>query len=438
VKKSIELRQERKELLDKATAIQARVESENRNMTGSETTEFENLCRRVELMGTQIKVEEQNEENEKRSFLGLTPRVPRASQSFQVAEPLAEYAITDKGERIPLLGPGDSFRSAVQIKPEFENLSLGKMIRGQATGKWDNAEAERRALTESTGGAGGYLVNPILSAELIDLARNKSVVMRAGARVLPMTTSEVKLARVQTDPTAYAVAENSTITESTGTFGQFSLRAKKLAVLTSASIELIEDVQNLDQLVKNQIAEVLALKLDYNILRGDGAGENIQGLFAWQDGTPAIGVVEPGGNGAALADYGYPSQAVQKILEANGTPNAVIYAPRSWGELDRLVETTTGQPLRAPDSWNQLQKFVTNQIPINLTYGTASDATELYVGDWTKLIVGMRTDVTLEISREANDAFEKGKVYIRGYLRADSLPTVPAHFTLIEGIIATT
>jgi hypothetical protein len=47
----------------------------------------------------------------------------------------------------------------------------------------------------------------------------------------------------------------------------------------------------------------------------------------------------------------------------------------------------------------------------------------------------MRTQLQIEVSREAGDAFKKGQVLTRAYLRADALPVQPTHFVLIDGII---
>jgi HK97 family phage major capsid protein len=65
-----------------------------------------------------------------------------------------------------------------------EPLSFDKYLRGMATGRWDDADHER-ALAEATTGAGGALVPSPLSARVIDLARNKTVVFRAGAQTVP-------------------------------------------------------------------------------------------------------------------------------------------------------------------------------------------------------------------------------------------------------------
>ena len=71
-----------------------------------------------------------------------------------------------------------------RFDPAEQDLSFDKYLRGMATADWSGAEHER-ALAEATTGAGGALVPSPLSARVIDLARNRTVVFRAGAQTVP-------------------------------------------------------------------------------------------------------------------------------------------------------------------------------------------------------------------------------------------------------------
>ena len=63
-----------------------------------------------------------------------------------------------------------------------------------------------------------------------------------------------------------------------------------------------------------------------------------------------------------------------------------------------------------------------------------------FVGDFGQCWIGMRTNMTLEVSREAADAnsnaFESLQVLVRAYLRADIQLAHPKHFAVITGITA--
>ena len=316
------------------------------------------------------------------------------------------------------------------IKPE--ELSLGRMVRGFVTGDWSRAEAERRSVMEiGDTTLGGHLVPTPLSARIIDLARNKSVVMRAGALTVPMAASTLKLAKITQDVTGYWRAENAAITESNMAFDGVTLTAKALAALVRVSVELVEDAANVGQLIESSIAAALALELDRVCLLGSGTGAEPEGLFTYDN----VQEISMGTDGAAITDYSKFSNAIQKIYEVNATPGAIVFAPRTWGTLDLLADTT-GQPLQAPASYTSVPKIVSNQIPINQTQGGASNASCAFTGEWANMLVGMRTQLVIEASRVADsDTFSKMQVLIRGYLRADMQLARADHFTRIKGII---
>jgi HK97 family phage major capsid protein len=96
------------------------------------------------------------------------------------------------------------------VPSDYEPFSLGKYVRGIITGEWRGAE--RRAMSEGSGGAGQYLVPSPLAAGIIDKARNASVLFRAGARTIPMDNQTLSMARLATDPTAGWHSEAGTIT----------------------------------------------------------------------------------------------------------------------------------------------------------------------------------------------------------------------------------
>ena len=87
------------------------------------------------------------------------------------------------------------------------------------------------------------------------------------------------------------------------------------------------------------------------------------------------------------------------LNDGNEDPNAFI-----WGsKLARLyakATDTTGQPLARPKAAADLTEFVSNQIP-SFTRGTMTNvATDLFVGDFTKLLIGQRLDLTIQVLNE--------------------------------------
>jgi len=309
--------------------------------------------------------------------------------------------------------------------------SMGRILRARLLGDpTELNDAERRAMGEGTGSLGGWWVPEELSAQVIDLARNKTVCMQAGGYTLPMSGPELTLVKILTDPTGYWVKESEEITESEGSIGPITLKAIKLGVLVRVSMELLEDAPNAGQAIENQIASAMALELDRVGLFGDGVNEP-RGL--WE--CTSVNSRSMGTNGAAPTNYDKFSYAVQDIAAENGEANAVIMAPRTFYTIDRLKEGTTNAPLRGPASWEKLTKHVTNQVPITQTQGTCSTASCAFVGDFRQMVFGMRKNIAIEATREGGTGtFAKYQALIRGVLRVDVAVLREPWFTLIKGI----
>jgi len=250
-----------------------------------------------------------------------------------------------------------------------------------------------------------------------------------------MTTEEMTLIKILTDPTAYWVAEHAAITESEGTFGPIKLRAIVVGCLVRVSRALLEDAPNSGQVIESQIGAALGLEIDRVSLLGNGVNQP-KGLMY----CAGIGSYSMGANGAVLTNYDPFSYACQYIYTANGTPGAVIYAPRTAGSLDRLKEGTTNAPLRPPPSFEALQKFQTNQIPITQTMGSSSVASSAFVGDYKQIVLGMRKQLTIDVSASgvgsgSVDVFSSVEALIRGYLRVDVAVLREDQFTWVKGIL---
>jgi HK97 family phage major capsid protein len=72
-------------------------------------------------------------------------------------------------------------------------------------------------------------------------------------------------------------------------------------------------------------------------------------------------------------------------------------------------------------------------MPITETQGTATDASSLFIGDFTQLMLGFRTQMQVEVARELyRGAYQFGYF---GHLRMDVQVTHPESFARLIGII---
>jgi HK97 family phage major capsid protein len=148
-----------------------------------------------------------------------------------------------------------------------------------------------KAHTEGVNSAGGFLVPDEFETELISL-REQFGVFRREARVRPMQSDTLRVPRRSATLSANFVGEATAGTESTQTFEQVLLVAKKAMVLTTVSNELNEDAfVNLADDVAGEIAYAFAKKEDECGFTGDGSSTfgGIQGVVdIIENGTTAV------------------------------------------------------------------------------------------------------------------------------------------------------
>lgn len=315
----------------------------------------------------------------------------------------------------------------------LEPLSMGRAIRYAVTGKADGAAAEVRAMGTAPATSGGYLLpGEMVSAQLIDLSRNNSVAVAAGAMTVPMTTPDLRFVRVLTDPTAAWRGEGQAITESEGTLGAVMLHSPVLAAMLRVNNEWLADAVNAATMLDQQLAAILALKLDQAALYGSGAGQPL-GLR----GTPGVNEVSMGTNGAAMTDYDDVLDLIQTVEEANGAPAVAVMAPRTRAKLGKLVTGISGDltKLTPPAEYTSLRRLVSNQVSITETQGSSNAASTMFLGGFENMAIGIRQDITIEVSRVADDAFAKNQSLIRAIMRADVAVLRPSHFGRLIGIL---
>lgn len=338
-------------------------------------------------------------------------------------------------ERSQTLRPEQRMAEHVSPSAPGAGLTMGRFVRALVTGDWSGIDPEARAMSIGAGAAGGYIVPDGLSARVIDLARDASVVGRAGAITVPMDSSELVIARLAGDASGSWKQENAPAAPSDLSFERITFRARSLVAIVKASVELIEDASTVEGAVEKSLGASLALELDRAALRGAGSAAEPLGIL----NQP--GVTITGSTGSPASYVAFADTPTRTLREANAAePYAFIAAPRTFESLDTIVTGITGDLTRLapPPAWNAYRKFSSNQIPINLGAGT--NESEAYVGDFAQLMIGMRTQLTIEVSRQAADAtgsaFSNLQIWIRAYLRADVQLAHPDHFNVLTGILA--
>jgi HK97 family phage major capsid protein len=313
--------------------------------------------------------------------------------------------------------------------PAEQELSFDRYLRGLATARWDGAEHER-ALAEATVGAGGALVPSPLSSRVIDLARNRTVVFRAGAQTVPMTSQTLALARLTSEGTPAWKSEGASITAADMVFDRVTFTARTLVRLIQLSVELFEDADpSSEGIIARSFAGQMAVELDRVALLGTGTAPEPRGVL----NQSGITSTAHGANGTAITNFDWWLDAIGAVRSAGFEPNAHIQAPRSSTSLSKLKEATTNAYLAAPSGL--LPMLTTKSIPINVTTGTSTDTSYVFTADWSNLMVGIRTDFNLRFLGERYLADSLTYAFL-AYLRADVQLAQPTAFVVDTGVRA--
>lgn len=330
--------------------------------------------------------------------------------------------------------------------------TLGAYLRAQQPGQVDSfGQVQQRVVSTTTGSA---LVPAVWLGDIIDRARAASVVMKAGAELVPMETKVVNIGRLTGDPTATFRAEGSTISASDPTFDNVTLTATTLSALVIGTFEWFQDAPNVDEVVSEAIAQAMASELDLNALMGGViAGGEVgatgynrtfatppapRGILATLLAVAASSVLGSGANGTAQTAASFWREVQTTLFTPqsfNETPNALLWNSKLNQQYIDAYDTTN-QPLRMPENIAALPKFTTNQIE-SFTQGTMTNvATDLFVGDFTKLLIGQRLDFTVQtlIERYA----ELGQIGILATWRGDvqlARPRAFAVYRYLQGAV---
>jgi HK97 family phage major capsid protein len=307
-----------------------------------------------------------------------SPHLPGAPADYSSLRRLSrEHSVTDWAKAHGARGDGHDTDQA------WAAFCQGLVQDDWSAWKADFGPSMQLAMSTAEPG-GGYLVPDLLSARIIDRLRAATVVIEAGAVTVPMGATTLAIPRITGDPTAAWHAESGTITPSDVTVDQVKFTAKTLPFIVKVSRELSEDAPGLPEAIRRAIVGAAMVELNRVALRGDGTANSPTGIRN-QSGVTLFAI---GANGGALT-HDMLIDRVGDVTGANAQPNALIWTPRTATGVAKFKDTTN-QYIPLPQPVAALEKFQTTVIPTNLTKGTGVNLTEVYVGDFRQLLIGMR------------------------------------------------
>lgn len=318
------------------------------------------------------------------------------------------------GRRVRVFAKGQHLADHVENRDGLTRHDIGNALAAMVTGNIQAYGAELRAMGGGVNSAGGILLTDSVSATVIDLARNKARLFQLGATTIEMPTESVRVARLITDPAIGVVAENTAIPMNDAAFDSVNLYARKLACIVPVSRELLEDSANAGEILLQALANSMASTLDTLALTG-GSGDGWLGLL----NDPQIEETDSIGS----PTWDDLLDGIGEIRDLNGEPNGILANPSLWTTLNKLKESTTNAYLRPPAALDNIAKADTLSVPSSMCL----------IGDFTKVMFGVRGGLVVETSTEAGDSFQKHQTYLKIAMRACSNIAQP-HFHKLTGI----
>lgn len=250
----------------------------------------------------------------------------------------------------------------------------------------------------ATGSIGGNLVaTNLLASSFIDVLRNRMMVARLGATVLPGLVGNVAIPRQGAAATVtWQASEAATHTEGSITLQQVTLAPKQIAAKVDYSWLLLQQsTPQIDQIIRNDLVAVIARGIDLAALHGSGASGQPTGLIS-QSG---VGSVALGTNGGTVSWASVVSLETA-VATANADLGSLAYLTnaKQRGTMKTVERTSAtgiflwqdGAPIN--DGIGMVNGYpagVSNQVASNLTKGTATTiASAIFFGDWSSLLIG--------------------------------------------------
>ena len=359
---------------------------------------------------------------------------------------------------------------------EKKSYSIVRAIRASITGDWKEAGFERecskeiakRNNKETTGffmpmnvsmsgtratyavgaaATGGNLVETsLLDSQFIDILRSRALVVQMGARMLSGLVGNVAIPRQNVATAVAWVTEGNAPAQAEATFDQVTMSPKQIAARSQMTRLMIQQgTPDIETLVRNDLAAVIALGIDAAAINGAGTGGVPRGIL----NQSGIGSVALGTNGAALT-----IDALIDLEELVATANADIGAlgymttPRAIAALKKLKGASSGDYLwtqaMTPAAISGTPGIVgaingypfgrTTQVPSNLTKGTGTNLHAVIFGNFNDLLIG-EWGVLEILPNPYGAGYNAGSVDIRAMATVDVAVRQAASFAAITDAV---
>lgn len=409
-----EIRQRKAVRTAEARAIVAKAESEKRQLTAEESANFATIRADIESL-------EQDEQRQQ--FLDDAER--RAAGVTVIAG--------NGGDTIAALESRVSLMRVLQAGVEGRALSGAELEYAQETERRTGRKAqgvfvpmsalERRVNT--TGSAPELVPTDHRGDLYIQPLRNKLLARRLGVRVLSGLHGNVTIPKHGTGVSVGWVAENGAVPDSDVNPSNITLAPKHAGGVTELSRQLImQSSPDVEQLVRDDFAAVLAQAIDSALIKGGGTNEPIGVLST-------VGIQT-----ANLATLNWANVLAMKAKAelANVDASSWLFNPSVAAKFAGTEKSTgTGIYLLGDDGrMAGIQSYSTNQVPNNAT--PDPDTGIAILGDWSQVLLGIWSEIDILVNPYAQPAYGRGGVLVRAMSTVDVGVRHPQAFVVASDI----
>jgi len=273
----------------------------------------------------------------------------------------------------------------------------------------------KRDLEASTFGSGGATVGTdLMSAEMIELLRNKTIVEQAGARLLSGLVGNVAIPKQSGGATAYWLAEGATGTLSDQAFAQVALTPNRLFAGTAFTKQFaFQSSIGVENFIIDDIQAVLKVAKDLAALTGAGAAGEPLGILNMTGLSTSVTF-------GAAATFAKMLEFWKNVATSNADSGSLAYitTPATAAKLMAKAKDSNGNGF----VWENgkvsgYPAFTTNQMPSDkVLFGNFKD---LIIGEWAGV------DITVDPYTLAAD----GKIRIIIEMHCDIVARHAASFS---------
>jgi HK97 family phage major capsid protein len=323
-----------------------------------------------------------------------------------------------------------TLKSIGQAIAEAYTNSIDKITAVKENGGLINLDVKSAGTMSITGNySGGQVALSQLESGVARIVRRRpflrQLVNVAGTISKYITYIEQK----NPDGGAGMTAEGALKTQADFDLVETSKAVKKVTAWIKVSKEMIADLPFMRNEIDTELMELVELKLDAQILSGDGTGDNLEGILlnatAWSAGGFALSIPTPN-------EFDVLRVAIAQVQGLEFNANYIVLHPEDCAKME-LTKTTQGEYTYA---MSYIVDGIVRVKSIPVVENTGITAGTFLVGDFSKSNLRIREDLNVQVGY-VNDDFTKNLMTILCEARAVHYVKSNHYGAFIKGTFST-